>query len=187
MMLKVIIFYSNWPERFPLFPTALACVASWCPAVSSQPTYNIILCIWRISPNPENMCTKSFCQCGKGHNILYVIFNTGQKVFTNETRWRNWWKFSPGKNIYIHMHGIIITFIIICDRPHCVGYRSEIQADKVIFIIFHFLAEESFLDTKMYMVTYFIYMHVVPSICLSLAVVSPFAVGSFSSSVSISA
>ena len=49
----------------------------------------------------------NFCQCGKGRHILYVIINTRQKnlcdkSFANESRWRNWWKFSPGENFRVY-------------------------------------------------------------------------------------
>ena len=27
------------------------------------------------------------------------------KIFANKSRWRNWWKFSPGKDFQLHMYG----------------------------------------------------------------------------------
>ena len=81
---------------------------------------NQIPYMWKFSldksfANPSYLCIKvhgtNFCQCSKDHHILelYATFNTGQKnshdkIFANESRWQNWWKFSPGENFYVYVN-----------------------------------------------------------------------------------
>ena len=59
-------------------------------------------------------------------NTLYVIINTGQKnfmadkIFANESRWRNWRKFSPGENfrLYGMLHFVSQSVSSIQSRPN---------------------------------------------------------------------
>ena len=60
----------------------------------------------------EKKLRKNFHQCGKGHHILYAVFNTGQKIrmikiLANESRWRNWQKFL--RIWYVHVHTSIFA------------------------------------------------------------------------------